>query len=234
MKFKQSYKTIRRLIVTGLSPRSVAGSILLPVVLVTIIAGSAAIAVSSDYMAKSAAKNAEVRLDGVATQAAEQIGGLLARSLGDASMLSQDPAVTSPDTTPAQKLAEIKRIQMFYGTFENVALVDTNGNVITSTDNNSSGEWANNTLFRRAILGTPSMSDTIISTNPYTLAIQVASPVLNSNSRVASVLIAQMSMDNIWQMTIPNHRTIKSSTLRKILVQSNISRDDFLKAYEEA
>jgi predicted RNA binding protein YcfA (HicA-like mRNA interferase family) len=34
-------------------------------------------------------------------------------------------------------------------------------------------------------------------------------------------------------MTIPNHRTIKSSTLRTILTQAHISRDDFLKAYEE-
>lgn len=33
-------------------------------------------------------------------------------------------------------------------------------------------------------------------------------------------------------MTIPNHRTIKSSTLRTILSQANVSRDDFLKAYE--
>ena len=34
-------------------------------------------------------------------------------------------------------------------------------------------------------------------------------------------------------LTMPNHRTIKSSTLRAILSQSGISRDDFLKAYEE-
>ena len=34
-------------------------------------------------------------------------------------------------------------------------------------------------------------------------------------------------------LTMPNHRTIKSSTLRTILLQSGISRDDFLKAYEE-
>jgi predicted RNA binding protein YcfA (HicA-like mRNA interferase family) len=35
-------------------------------------------------------------------------------------------------------------------------------------------------------------------------------------------------------LTMPNHRTIKGSTLRAILSQSGISRDDFLKAYEEA
>ncbi len=34
-------------------------------------------------------------------------------------------------------------------------------------------------------------------------------------------------------LTMPNHRTIKSSTLRTILSQCGISRDDFLKAYEE-
>ena len=35
-------------------------------------------------------------------------------------------------------------------------------------------------------------------------------------------------------LTVPNHRTIKGSTLRTILTQTGISRDDFLKAYEKA
>jgi predicted RNA binding protein YcfA (HicA-like mRNA interferase family) len=34
-------------------------------------------------------------------------------------------------------------------------------------------------------------------------------------------------------LTMPNHRTIKSSTLRMILTQAGISRDEFLDAYEE-
>ncbi len=34
-------------------------------------------------------------------------------------------------------------------------------------------------------------------------------------------------------LTMPNHRTIKSSTLRTIIAQAGISRDDFLRAYEE-
>jgi predicted RNA binding protein YcfA (HicA-like mRNA interferase family) len=45
-----------------------------------------------------------------------------------------------------------------------------------------------------------------------------------------------MSRENVdstrTPLTMPNHRTIKSSTLRTILSQSGISRDDFLKAYE--
>ena len=35
-------------------------------------------------------------------------------------------------------------------------------------------------------------------------------------------------------LTIPNHRTIKGSTLRTILNQAGIARDDFLKAFEES
>ena len=35
-------------------------------------------------------------------------------------------------------------------------------------------------------------------------------------------------------LTIPGHRTIKASTLRTALTQSGISREDFLRAYNEA
>ena len=35
-------------------------------------------------------------------------------------------------------------------------------------------------------------------------------------------------------LTMPNHRIIKASTLRTILTQVGITRDDFLKAYDES
>jgi hypothetical protein len=35
-------------------------------------------------------------------------------------------------------------------------------------------------------------------------------------------------------LTMPNHPTIKSSTLRTICTQSGITRDDFLRAYQDA
>lgn len=35
-------------------------------------------------------------------------------------------------------------------------------------------------------------------------------------------------------LTIPNHPHLKSSTLRTILTQASISRDEFLAAYEDA
>lgn len=35
-------------------------------------------------------------------------------------------------------------------------------------------------------------------------------------------------------LTLPNHSTIKASTLRTILTQAGIARDDFMHAYEQS
>jgi len=35
-------------------------------------------------------------------------------------------------------------------------------------------------------------------------------------------------------LTLPNHKVIKGSTLRSICTQAGISRDDFIKAYEDS
>jgi hypothetical protein len=35
-------------------------------------------------------------------------------------------------------------------------------------------------------------------------------------------------------LTMPNHPTLKSSTLRTICTQAGISREDFLQAYDKA
>jgi predicted RNA binding protein YcfA (HicA-like mRNA interferase family) len=35
-------------------------------------------------------------------------------------------------------------------------------------------------------------------------------------------------------MTIPNHRTLKASTLRAICTQAGIRRDEFLQAYQDS
>lgn len=47
-----------------------------------------------------------------------------------------------------------------------------------------------------------------------------------------------MSRDNAdgtsTPLTMPNHRTLKASTLRTILTQIRVSRDDFLDAYDNA
>ncbi len=49
------------------------------------------------------------------------------------------------------------------------------------------------------------------------------------------ISLARTEPDGIQTpMTLPGHRTIKGSTLRTVLTQSGIAREDFLRAYEQA
>jgi signal transduction histidine kinase len=190
-----------RSLLQALSPRTVAGSIIIPIVLVTIVAGSVAVVVSTQRLSTTAAEAAEVRLDAGATQAAEQIGALLARSLGDAVVVSQNPIITSEEATPIEKLTEMKKIQNMFGTFEYIALVNTEGEVIISTDPTYNADWVTNNLFQNAAKGVPSMSDERVSSGPHNIIIQIASPVIaHDDAAVTSVLIANLNMEYIWQI----------------------------------
>ena len=200
MKVSLNPKLAWKTLVRGLSPTSVAGSIILPIVLVTMIGGAIAATVSTDLMSRSAARDAERRLDSAATVASEQIGGVLARSLGDAAALSQNPMLRSNEATSTEKLAEMKRVQTFYGTFEDITLVGLDGNVITSTDYKYYGEWGNNSLFQSAARGNPAMADVATLIDPYTVVIHIASPVVDANYNITSVLLAQINMEYIWQI----------------------------------
>ena len=187
-------------IIHALSPSTVAGSIIIPIVLVTMIGGAIAATVSTDFMSKSATHDVDRRLDSAATVASEQIGGVLARSLGDAAALSQNPVLRANEATLAEKLAEMKRVQAFYGTFEDITLVGLDGNVIISTDYKYYGELDNDSLFQSAARGNTAMADVATLTDPYTVVIHIASPVVDYNSKITSVLLAQIDMEYIWQI----------------------------------
>jgi predicted RNA binding protein YcfA (HicA-like mRNA interferase family) len=45
-------------------------------------------------------------------------------------------------------------------------------------------------------------------------------------------MVRQNGDGSLTPLTLPNHRSIKSTTLRSICTQSGISRDEFLAAYD--
>ena len=54
----------------------------------------------------------------------------------------------------------------------------------------------------------------------------------HSSPRQVSQLDEQVSRATRTPLTIPNHRLLKGSTLRTILTQAGIARDEFLDAYD--
>jgi predicted RNA binding protein YcfA (HicA-like mRNA interferase family) len=61
---------------------------------------------------------------------------------------------------------------------------------------------------------------------------QVGFQMVNEREHIA--MVRQNADGTRTPLTLPNHSKIKGSTLRSILRQSNIARDDFLTAYDEA
>ncbi|MEK9153745.1 MAG: hypothetical protein AAB723_04070, partial [Patescibacteria group bacterium] len=71
----------------------------------------------------------------------------------DVELLSENPLVRSQEASNEEKLAEIKRIQDFYGIFEDITLIDLDGNVIISTTYKYRGEWKNKWWYQEAKQG---------------------------------------------------------------------------------
>ena len=61
-------------------------------------------------------------------------------------------------------------------------------------------------------------------------------PVDASREKVvkALALVREKSDGSRTPLTLPNHKVIKGSTLRTVLTQSGISREEFLAAYDRA
>ena len=61
---------------------------------------------------------------------------------------------------------------------------------------------------------------------------QLGFKVVRSKEHIS--MVRSNSDGTATPLTLPNHRIIKSTTLRSICTQSGISRDEFLKAYDES
>ena len=68
------------------------------------------------------------------------------------------------------------------------------------------------------------------------ISLMIALTGLTMERAIQKVKIARSRVampSTVTPLTMPNHRTIKGSTLRMILTQAGIARDEFLDAYEE-
>ena len=54
------------------------------------------------------------------------------------------------------------------------------------------------------------------------------------NEREHIAMVRQNPDGTRTPLTMPNHRQLKSSTLRTICTQAGIAREDFLRAYEQS
>lgn len=119
----------------------------------------------------------------------------------DVELLSANPLIRSKQTSNEEKLSELKKIQDFYGIFEDITLIDLEGNVIISTTYKYRGDWKNKQWYQEAKEGKSSMSPAHIILGPYKIILSAASPVKDEKGKIIAVIAGQINMEKIWETT---------------------------------
>ena len=121
----------------------------------------------------------------------------LANGFRDAMLLSNN-AVVASDATPEAKREELRSKKDILGVYEDITLIDTDGNVLTSTDYGALGDWDYREVFEEALAGHAAMSSVYMTADPQKTLVAFAAPVFGPDGRVDSVLAIQMNMEEIW------------------------------------
>jgi len=119
----------------------------------------------------------------------------------DVELLSANPLINSKSASNEEKLSEIKKIQDFYGIFEDITLIDLDGNVIISSTYKYRGEWKNKQWYQDAKEGKSSISPAYIILGPYKVILSATAPVRDEEGKVIAVIAGQVNMEKIWETT---------------------------------
>ncbi|PIU15502.1 hypothetical protein COT20_01535 [bacterium (Candidatus Gribaldobacteria) CG08_land_8_20_14_0_20_39_15] len=119
----------------------------------------------------------------------------------DIELLSANPLIRSNETSNEGKLSEIKKIQDFYGIFEDITLIDLEGNVIISTTYKYRGDWKNKQWYQDAKQGKSSVSPAHIILGPYKVILSSTAPVKDEEGKIIAVVAGQVNMETIWETT---------------------------------
>lgn len=116
-------------------------------------------------------------------------------------LLTANPLVKSKEATPGMKLEEIKKIQDFFKTFEDITLVDLDGNTIASTHYAFRGEWENKEWYQEARQGKMSVSPAHRIVHPMKTVVVFTAPIKDENEKIVAVIAGQLNMEKLREIT---------------------------------
>ncbi len=154
---------------------------------------------SFGQMRDSIKEKVDDNLISLSKQTAHEVERIILNARANIVVLADNPIIKS-QTMKEEKLEEIQKAQKFYKIFEDITLVDLDGNVMASTTHGYEGEWKTKRGFLEAAGGKTYISDIHIITNPYKVVIVFTTPVVASGE-ITGVLAGQVKMDEIWEVT---------------------------------
>ena len=179
----------------GQSIRGKAGRLLLLVGLLPLLAIAAYVFLSQRAVLSQTAND---NLANHALLEAASVERVLRDAGHDIELLASNPVIRSPTASREEKLEHLRQAQALFDIFEDVTLIDPEGNVVESTSYLYYGTWLEMAWFQEALAGRPGMSDAQAFPSNR-LVVAFTAPVYDGDE-VSAVLAGQMNMEKVWEI----------------------------------
>ncbi len=116
-------------------------------------------------------------------------------------LLAQNPIIKSPVSSHKAIQKELTNTHNFHNIFKDITLIDPQGQVVTSVLYSFRGTWKTTKWFKSALGGKTVYSNVHAVLYPYDVVMTVASPVRDDDKNIIGVLVGQIEMERVWQIT---------------------------------
>ncbi len=107
-------------------------------------------------------------------------------------IISKNEILTSKETSKNEKLEEIKKINVYYDVFENVTILDKNGEIVVSSSENLHEKWKEKSSFLKVKeKKTLIVSDMYFVSEKENPKIDFLNPILDKNNEIKYLIAAQ-------------------------------------------
>lgn len=156
------------------------------------------------YYLPQVEKNMEIQaydnLKSVASNSAVFLESLIEEEKSKITVLANNSVIESNNSTPTEKLHELNVFRQQYQTYDEITLLDVQGNVVASTDYNYRGDWKTKTWYQQTLHGNVTVTDAHVILNPWKLVILFLAPITDANDSVTGVVSGQIQMDHYWNI----------------------------------
>jgi len=136
---------------------------------------------------------------------ANEIGKEVTRTVNEGFLnillLAENPVMRSAITSRQEKKTELIKIHKYHRIFRDISLLDHSGEIITSVLHSFRGEWKSTTWFQSALAGESTISNVHGVLYPFDIVMTVATVVKDKNDNLTGVLVGQLDMERVWQIT---------------------------------
>jgi signal transduction histidine kinase len=143
--------------------------------------------------------------DSALSRLASELGKEIVREVNEGYrnilLLAQNPIIKSPISSQEAIQKEMAKTHRFHKIFKDITLIDPQGQVVTSVLYSFRGTWKMTKWFKFALAGKTVYSNVHVVLYPYDVVMTVATPVRDDDENLIGVLVGQIEMERIWQIT---------------------------------